>query len=733
MQEFYSRPENSDGEKEPLWKHLVKTSKLCEEYAAQFGEGIAGRWLGIFHDAGKASEKFQAVLEKQEHYINHAAAGAYFLRGYKQISRVIYAHHDGLQWFIDDDLDRSMKEPGSQDTQKGKRFAVSGKEQYDISLDYLRKNVALPDPKTDRPVLKKDSESYYKNLPEMLHSRMLLSCLCDADYSASASHEDETVLEYSEEKDIDAAHVMESLTAYRENIIKNSHSDDGLNRLRNEVYDSCLKAAEQEQGMFTLTAPTGTGKTLALLAFAAKHCGIHGKRRIIIVLPFLSIISQNAKIYREICGEVLESHSMVSYGNDEYAKLLADKWNSPIIITTSVKFFEAFFRSQPSDLRFLHSISNSVVVFDEAQSIPAELMGTTVETMRALCETYNCTVLFSTATQPAFDLRKDIAFNAKEIITDPDKLYQNAKRVEVDWDINDTTPLEIIADEMSEQKSVCCVLNRKDHTRKLYDLLKESCNEDECFHISTDMCKSHRDNVIKEITARLKENMPCRLVSTSCIEAGVDLDFKVMYRALAPLDSIVQCAGRCNRNGNGRGKMKVFIPDEEKLYPVKFIENGALKVRLLRKRHDIDICAPEHIREYYSLMLTDGNYDHDKKALTEAIESHDFEAAEKEYRLIPSAGVNVLVPYDGESQLFDDLVNEARESGISKDWMRRAAPITVTSYREDKLKDIAEKCFIYTRDGKQYVPGWYILLGKQFYDKNAGLHFDDESSLDYLI
>lgn len=729
MKEYYAHSENKSGEKETLQKHLTKTAELAEGYAANFDEGLAGKWLGVFHDAGKASELFQGVLEKKEHNVNHAAAGACFLHSYKQLARVIYAHHDWLQWHIDDDLNRSYNEAGSQDTQKGKRFAVSGKKQYDEALSYIRGYVGIPE---KRPFLRNDIESFYKALPEMLHSRMLLSCLCDADYTATASHYDEEVLKQAEEVPLEAEYILEQLDSYREDIIKKSNADNKMVLIRNEVYESCLNAAEYEPGIFTLTAPTGTGKTLALLAFAAGHARRFKKRRIIIVLPFLSVISQNAQIYREICGDVLEAHSMASYGDDDELKLLAERWNSPVVITTSVKFFEAFFKSKPSDLRFLHSIANSVVVFDEAQSIPHELIGTTIETMRALCGTYKCTVLFSTATQPAFDVRSDIVFNAKEIMPDPGKLYENTRRVEVEWRIDERTQLEKIAEEMMQLNSVCCVLNRKDHTYKLFELLSNRCN-DGCFHISTDMCKSHRDSVIRNVMDRLRNGFVCRLVSTSCIEAGVDLDFEVMYRALAPLDSIVQCAGRCNRNGRGEGRMKVFIPDEDKLYPVNYFENAAEKVKLLKKRHPIDICDPGHIREYYTMILEDNNYDHDKPELVGAIADHNFEKAEKEYRFIPSKGVNVLVPYKAELELFEELAKEAREKGVSKSWMRRAAPITVTSYHEDKLRDIAEHCFIVTKHGKKELSGWYILLDAKYYNVNAGLHFDDESSLNYLV
>ena len=743
MKPYYAHSENSLGQKEELKVHLLLTASLAQKYAENFGEGIAGYNLGISHDYGKASEMFQRVLKGKEHHVDHATAGAYFLKGHKLLSKVIFAHHDGLKWYIENDINRSMKEKGSQNSFSNKRFAVSGKEQYDEAYSYIREYDLLP---KEKPIYNGDIDSYYKNLPKMLHCRMLLSCLCDADYSATASHENKEMLKFAEDIPIDTKQILNNLALYRKDIMDKSTSDNRLNQIRNEVYDCCVKAAGSEPGLFTLNAPTGTGKTLALLAFAANHADIYNKRRIIIVLPFLSIISQNAEIYREICDDILEAHSMTSYGNDEELKFLAERWNSPVVITTSVKFFETFFKSKPSDMRFLHSISNSVIVFDEAQSIPAELMGTTIETMRALCETYNSTVLFSTATLPLFDIRKDIVFNAKEIIPHPEQLFEKTKRVEVDWNINEKTSLELIADEMAALSCVCCVLNRKDHTHKLYELLMDRCHKEECFHISTDMCKNHREMVIRKITQRLENNLPCRLVSTSCIEAGVDLDFKVMYRALASLDSIVQCAGRCNRNGKNMGKMKVFIPDEEKLYPSIFIENAAIKVKLLSSSHSIDICDPEHIKEYYGMLLNDNNYNNDKSELIKAIDEHDFDAVEKEYRFIPSSGVNVLVPYvedkglyhelseeEQKKTLYYELITEAREKGISKSWMRKAAPITVTSYREDKLKDITEKCFMYVKGREIEVPGWYILLGNEFYNKNEGLRFDDDNSLDYLI
>lgn len=729
---YYAHSANSQGRKEPLEEHLRKTAVLAELFAKAFGEGNAGKLMGWYHDIGKAADLFQGVLEHREHNVNHAAAGAFILRHVDmQTARAVYGHHDGLVWNICSDLDTSFKTEGAQDTQKGKRFSVSGNSQYTELSAYCR---TLPDMPRSKPSLNEDVHSFYENLPEMLHTRMLLSCLCDADYTSTASHEDEALFEQAiHENRIDAELVLRRIEEYRKGIKARSNSDSRLNEIRDKVYESCLKAGAMPPGLFTLTAPTGTGKTLALFAFAAEHAKQYGKSRIIIVLPFLSVISQNVKIYREICGTVLESHSMAECSEDKISHIIAERWDSPVIVTTSVRFFEELFRSKPTELRSLHSIANSVIVFDEAQSIPCELTGTTIESMRALCETFGCSVLFSTATQPAFDIRRDILFNAREIMDDPAEVYRTTSRVNIRWETDEKISLSEIAEEMSEQESACCVLNRKDHTQKLFSKLLESCPDDEIFHISTDMCKSHRDSVLREITERLEKKLPCRLVATSCIEAGVDLDFSRMYRALAPLEAIVQCAGRCNRNGRGIGEMTVFIPDEEKLYPSRSYENAANKVLLLLSRHEIDICDPEHIREYYTELFSDKGYDHDKPALVDAIAGHDFGMTEKEYRFIPNSGANVLVPYGCEMRLFDELVSQAHTNGISPQWMKRAAAITVSCYREDKLRDIAEQCIMQYK-GKAYeVPGWYILHDEKFYNEKTGLHFTDDSSFDYLI
>ncbi len=723
---YYSRSENSRGEKELLSEHLKKTAGYAKEFASYFGEGAAGEWCGILHDAGKASVKFQNVLEHTEQGVNHEACGAcMLLKNSRLLAAVVFAHHKGLDWYIKDQLEESYRVKGSvEHSSLGRKFAVSGAEEYNTALNFIRSEVGLP---KSFPQFIPENASHYEKLPQMLHARMLLSCLADADYTASASHEDEGIYEKSNDVPLDPSRILERLEEYRSRIIASSSADKGINELRNSVYEDCLKAAERPSGLFTLTAPTGTGKTLALLAFAAKHCLVHKKRRIIFVLPYLSIISQNAAVYRSICENVLESHSMCSY--NESNRLFAERWSSPVIVTTSVKLFESLFRSKPADIRFLHNIADSVIVFDEAQSLPAGLFGTSVEAINTLCKMFRCTAVFSTATQPAFDLRADLSCTPQEIVSYPQRLYDAAKRVSVDWRIYSKTDFSDIADEMSELSSVCCVVNRKDHSHKLFSLLSERCGD--CFYLSTDMCKSHRDAVIDKVAARLKSSLPVRLVSTSCIEAGVDLDFEYMYRALAPLDSVVQCAGRCNRNGRGAGKMTVFIPNEEKLYPSAEYASAADIVRLMAAVKSIDINDTSQMREYYKRLFR--GFPEDKPEFVKAIKAMDFKETEKQYRLIDNSGANVLVPYEGKLELFNELAKEAVEKGITSAWMVRAAPITVTSYRTDKLSELCESVYMRTGRGKVPAAGWYILNDDNFYGENSGLYFGDESSLEYII
>lgn len=291
----------------------------------------------------------------------------------------------------------------------------------------------------------------------MLYTRMLFSCLVDADYTASAMNDESTYLDHAEDDYFAPQTLLEKLYAYRNDIKQHSTADQALNSYRDQVFEQCGKMGSEPEGLYTLTAPTGTGKTLALLHFALRHCLKHGKKRIIIVLPFLTLAEQSAKTYSQIIPNVLIDHSQSNL--PESARELAARWSSPVIITTSVRFFESLFSDRPAVCRKPHNIANSVVIFDEAQSLPADLTSATLRAVNELCGRYHTTVVFSTATQPDFSARKGLAWAPREIFPENKKVFATLQRVEVEWRIGAETPLETIAEEMSRCDSVCVIVN----------------------------------------------------------------------------------------------------------------------------------------------------------------------------------------------------------------------------------------------------------------------------------
>ena len=366
-------------------------------------------------------------------------------------------------------------------------------------------------------------------LESMLYTRLLFSCLVDADYTASAMNDDNAYLAHAEDSCFDPLMLLEKLYAYCRDIRQASTADKTLNRYRDQVFKQCGNMGDAPEGLYTLATPTGTGKTLALLHFALRHCLKHGKKRIIIVLPFLTLAEQNADTYSKIIPNVLVDHSQGDL--PEEARELVARWSAPVIITTSVRFFEALFSDRPTVCRKLHNIAGSVVVFDEAQSLPANLASTTLRAVNELCGRYHTTMVFSTATQPDFDARKDLNWAPREILPEHKELFEALKRVGVEWQIGDETPLEVIAEEMAGCARVCTIVNLRRHARQITAALTRRCPEDTVFFLTTDLCPAYRSRQIEIIRQRLKQKLPCRVVATQCIEAGVDLDFETLYRA----------------------------------------------------------------------------------------------------------------------------------------------------------------------------------------------------------
>lgn len=720
--------------------HLAEVGKLAERYGEEIGRKEEGGVAGRLHDFGKYSDRFQGVLLGTHHGIDHAVGGAVYLYLRKNKARLRYTaviesilgHHDGLRSM--GELNERWQAENYAACLTQKEPALSTKEEY---LNAAKAFGTYHFPKFSAPELPGPAFDY--PVEAMLDTRMLFSCLVDADYTISALEKNPEYLKESVGQMLDAEASLRTLFQHMDELRKSSTAKESLNRLREQVFTTCGDMGERcEPGLFRLTAPTGVGKTMAMLHFALRHCQTHGLRRIIVVLPFLTLAEQTEEEYKKLIPSLLVDHSQKEL--PEEARELAARWDAPLVITTSVRFFESLFSDRPTTCRKLHHIANSVVLFDEAQSLPAQLAPATLRAVHRLCERYHCTMLFSTATQPEFGALPPLQKGNKsvwepiELLPDHADLYHQMHRVNAVWCLEKDTLLADIAEEMAQQSSVCAIVNLRRHARTLFQQLSKACGgeKESLFLLSTDLCPAHRLEVVETIKKRLKQGQPCRVVATQCIEAGVDLDFDAMYRALAPLEAIIQAAGRCNRNGrlpNG-GQLTVFIPDEMgKLYPGGEYERAANVVKDLwsKTRRGLDLDDPALIAEYYASLFAGSKED---PALKQALTQKNYPAVREAYQLIRQQGIQVIVPW-GKPENFQAIAKEALDHGLSGELLRKAAPITVSCFERDWVEQHATPLYyINRRYGQKTESGYYVLNTghERYYDSVVGLQIQSETS-----
>ncbi len=527
------------------------------------------------------------------------------------------------------------------------------------------------------------------------YTRMIFSCLVDADYLATESHymgRDREVVRLADVCDA----LLDRLLAERAGKPRTGH----VNEIRHRIFDQCLHNAKRPQGFFSLTAPTGGGKTLSGMAFALAHAKLHKLDRVIVVIPYLSIIEQNAAEYRRILdpddrGLIVEHHSAVSptESTDECEPapiaLATENWDAPIIVTTSVQFIESLFASSPRKCRKLHNIVNSVVVLDEVQTFPTHLLNPLLSVIRELKEHYRVSFLFMTATQPAFRRGPTLTegFDAgeiTEITEDTPQVFSALRRVtyenaaELDW--------AALAERMAGLPQVLCVVNVRKHAFVLWEKLRSLLAPNErggLFHLSSAMCPEHRLDVLGQIDTpregsirqRLKAGLPCRVVATQLVEAGVDFDFPVVFRALGPLDSIVQAAGRCNREGKlcdasgkpARGQVILFTPQEHVLppgvYKTAANHTAAFLERIGLERLAVD---PHVFADYFTALfpLTATDYAARREGtIQEDRASLRFREVSRKAKVIRDDGVPVVVEYGhGEA-----LIERIRSRPLTRD------------------------------------------------------------------
>ena len=535
---------------EPLDTHLHNVAALAMQFASVFDSGGWGDLAGLWHDLGKYREEFQRRLEGSGEQAEHAGAGAALAveRSALPLAFVIAGHHSGL---ANHQTQGETKLRPLMDRVRENK-AVLEQIRGDVSTEIVSKPIALP-PEFFRPIVAGDE----RTRAQEFWIRFLFSALIDADRLATEAF-------YSPTRR-DAIRTFESIAVLRarldERLGRFSPSSE-VNRLRADVLAQCRLAAEMPHGLFSLTVPTGGGKTLSSLAFALRHAEKHGLRRVIVVIPYTSIIEQTAHVYKEAVGadNVIEHHSAFderaafdeSNDREVRRRLAVENWDAPIVVTTGVQFFESLFSNHPSRCRKLHNVARSVVIVDEAQTLPTPYLLCVLDAMRELTSRYGCSLVLSTATQPALAKRQALPFGlegVREIISEPDQLAEQLDRVEIVWPRPNDPPVEYerLAAELTRHDRVLAIVHRRQDARELAEQLPA----DGRFHLSALMCSAHRSAVLASIHQRLKEpGTPCRVVATQLVEAGVDLDFPTVYRAMAGLDSLAQAAGRCNREGS---------------------------------------------------------------------------------------------------------------------------------------------------------------------------------------
>jgi CRISPR-associated endonuclease/helicase Cas3 len=712
MNDLYAHTPNDKGNWHGLIDHLEKVANCAKQFANKFQAGDLAYWIGLWHDLGKSNPEFQDYLEacqrdERHEKVPHAIWGAilaYQLLSHnieddrwKEIALTIAGHHGGID------------QPGSLSQRLEERMQNNQVILQNV-VEYAK--TLSPPPRVTLPELTRTQRE--------LFIRMVFSALVDADYLNTEKHfnEKQYILRQKQQR---IEHLWGRFIANQLEFMSSVNTKAVVNWVRKEVYELCDKASNGKPGIYRMTVPTGGGKTRSGLAFALKHAVENKMDRVIFAIPYTSIIDQTAREYRKILGAdaVLEHHSQVSVPADESQdaayvslRLAIENWDAPLIVTTTVQLFESLFSNKPGKVRKLHNLSRSVIVIDEVQAFPPELLTPTLDILRELVERYGASVVLSTATQPAFEesqyLKPFKGLQVYEIV--PKETYQgHFKKLERVEYYQKEKPIswQELADELSREKQVMVVLNTRKDALSLIEVL---CDKEDVFHLSTLLCGIHRRLTLREVKNRLKKGLPVRLISTQVIEAGVDIDFPVVYRAIGPLDRIVQAAGRCNREGKlpqeQPGRVVIFEPSEGRT-PRGPYKTGLEKAKLLLMQNDIsELHNPDLYSIYFEKLFAD--VDTDKKKIQAHREVLDYPKVNSEYRLIEQNTVPVLINCESATK----RLKEWKYQPCRRTW-QRLQPLLVNMFEYEVQKLKAEGWL------EPISEGLYLSFG--MYDRLKGL------------
>ena len=512
--------------------------------------------------------------------------------------------------------------------------------------------------------------------------------------------------------------LLDKLEKYITEWLKNTETES-INGRRTEILKACLENGEREKGLFRLTVPTGGGKTVASLAFALRHAVKHHMKRIIYVIPYTSIIEQNAAVFRRILGDenVLENHCNIDYEEAEELKpmqLASENWDKPVVVTTNVQFFESLFSNKSSKCRKLHNMANSVIIFDEAQMLPNDYLKPCLTAIEELVINYKVSAVLCTATQPALDAFFCNIKQITELCPRTEEQFEFFKRVHFE---NDGKLSEEDVEEcLLRETQALCIVNTKKKAQKIYNAMRE----DGVYHLSTSMYPKHRKRMLKQIKERLREGKKCIVISTSLVEAGVDLDFYTVYRQLSGIDSIIQAAGRCNREGKRtieESKVVIFQFDDAEKVPGQRQQMDVSKALLANECKIEDM---QTVTRYFEMLYHMRGESLDKKKICEEFNGgwHHFATVEREFKLIDENTVTVFVNQEEDAQ---EVIQDLKNKGFTKSGMRRAVQYCVNLYKQEfeKYND-AGMLKLVSEDIKDF----YELTDLEQYSEETGLNLE---------
>ena len=753
METLYAHSSESSDWQTPE-DHLSSVAHLASSFSVPFHGESWAYLLGDCHDIGKGSYEFQMRLKGAPIHVDHSTAAAQLVvQKYGPIGNLLApllaGHHGGLPDYSD-----AGGQLSSLRSRLGKKCPKYG--------DAL-KLINLP-PQVNISPLKyigdkcpsEDGRCFLIYLLE----KFLYSALVDADWLDTEKAMNPAASELRKSEWPEMQELDNRFRAYMNNLVSKA-DDTPVNQTRNRVREYCREAASRPTGLFSMEVPTGGGKTLASLEFALNHAIRNGQERIIYAVPFTSVVEQNAQVLRKVFGDdvILEHHSNYDFGytegedscataNGSREQLLVQNWDVPVVVTTNVQFFESLFSNKPSKCRKLHNIANSVVILDEAQSLPDGLLKPTLAMLEALGVVSNTSTVLCTATQPALDGLWPFNSKPYEIIPNPVELSRGFGR-RVSFETNhiaeDSYSLGELSDQIAKEHQVLCVVSSRRAAGMLFDnLQKEGEFGDELFHLSALMVPAHRSAVLDEIRNRLHEGLPCKVVSTQLVEAGVDVDFPVVLRELAGIDSILQAAGRCNREGKlpDGGRTVVFECQDFDAGRRGSSRSWLGAMRAIGKeiledsaKNDYDPFGREGVRRYFKrrYSISAGGLD-SKQIMPELTENKvafgqtQFESIAQKYRFIEDDGIDLFIPWgDRGIKILADFEAGNRSRGLYAAMQRYSVSIPswiFESYRE----------YGTIRMAGDEIPTLEMGAGaRKYYDEKRGLLSPDQGSLDILI